>query len=106
MVSGKNAKKRRPTTPVNIRRTGLPWLTIGAVTAVLALTAGIFTVVLTKTNENTAAEQAAAVWQPSVDNPDPSTAIPGIYVGASTPATGDTAAGYIDYQAASHVTAD
>ena len=41
-----------------------------------------------------------------VDNHDPSTAIPGIYVGATTPATADTPASYIDYKAAIHITAD
>ena len=106
MVSGKNAKKRLSPAPLAIRRQGPPWWTIGAVVVVLALTAGIFTAVLATGNKNTAAEQALGAWTPSVDNPDPSTAIPGIYVGAATPAAGDTAAGYVDYQAASHVTAD
>ena len=106
MVSGKNAKKRRPQAPVDIRRKTLPWWTIGAVATVLALAAGVFAVVLNTTNEKAASDQAMGAWTPSVDNPDPSTAIPGIYVGAATPAVGEEAAGYVDYQAAGHVTAD
>ncbi|HEY5877320.1 MAG TPA: DUF3105 domain-containing protein [Nakamurella sp.] len=106
MASGKSAKKSRPPAPVVSRRQGLPWLTIGAVVAVVALAAGIFLVVFNKTQEKNAAADALAPWTPSVDNPDPSVNIPGIYVGANTPATADTPAGYVDYKAAIHVNAD
>ena len=106
MASGKNAKKRRTPAPVVTRRQGLPWVTIGAVVVVLALAAGIFFVVFNKTRENNAAQDALAPWTPSESNQDPSTAIPGIYVGAATPATAETPASYVDYKAAIHITAD
>ena len=106
MASGKNAKKRRTPAPVVTRRQGLPWVTIGAVAVVVALAAGIFFVVFSKTRENSAAQDALAPWTPSESNQDPSTAIPGIYVGAATPATADTPASYVDYKAAIHITAD
>jgi hypothetical protein len=106
MASGKNAKKSRtPPPPVN-RREGVPWITIGAVTLVVALAAGIFWVVFSKTQEKNQVADALAAWVPSESNHDPSTAIPGIYVGASTPATSETPASYIDYKAAIHITAD
>ena len=106
MASGKSAKKSRTPAPVISRRQGLPWLTIGAVVVVVALIAGIFWVVLSKTRENSAATDALAPWTPSESNQDPSTAIPGIYVGASTPATAESPASYVDYKAAIHITAD
>ena len=106
MASGKNAKKRRTPAPVVTRRQGLPWVTIGAVLVVVALAVGIFVVVLSKTRENDAAQDALAPWTPSESNQDPSTAIPGIYVGASTPATAEAPASYVDYKAAIHITAD
>ena len=106
MASGKNAKKRRTPAPVVSRREGLPWLTIGAVAVVVALAVGIFVVVFNQTREKNAAADALAPFTPSETNPDPSTTIPGIYVGASTPATADTPAGYVDYKAAIHITAD
>lgn len=106
MVSRQNAKKRRPKAPVDIRRKSLPWWTIGAVATVLALAAGVFAVVLNTTNEKAASDQATGAWTPSVNNPDPPSAIPGIYVGAATPAVGEEAATYVDYQAATHVTSD
>jgi len=97
MASGSSAKKRRPQAPVVTRRQGPPWLTIGAVVVILALVAGIFYVVFSKTQENTAAQDALAPWTPSESNQDPSTAIPGIYIGASTPASADTPASYVEY---------
>jgi len=106
MASNKNTRKSRSSAPVVPRRHGLPWLNIGAVVVVLALAVGIFAVVLSKSNEKSAAADALAPWVPTVDNPDPSTKIPGIYVGASTPATADTPANYVDYKAAVHITAD
>jgi len=106
MASGSSAKKRRTPAPVVTRRQGPPWLTIGAVAVILVLAAGIFWVVFNKTQENNAAQNALAPWTPSESNQDPSTAIPGIYVGASTPAAADTPASYIDYKAAIHITSD
>ena len=106
MASGKSAKKSRTPAPVVTRGSGPPWLTIGAVVVVLALAAGIFWVVLSKTNEKSAAQDALAPWTPSESNHDPSTAIPGIYVGASTPATADSPASYVDYKAAIHIAAN
>ena len=87
MVSGKSTKKTRSPAPVVSRRQGLPWLTIGAVLVVVALAAGIFYVVFSKTQEKNAVADALAPWTPSVENPDPSVNSPGIYIGANTPAT-------------------
>lgn len=106
MASGKSTKKSRIPAPVVTRRQGLPWLTIAAVVAVVALAAGIFLVVFNKTQEKNAAADALAPWTPSVENQDPSTKIPGIYVGAYTPGTADSPASYVDYKAALHVNAD
>ena len=109
MASGKNAKKSRAgSAPVIRARQGLPWLTIAAVVAVLALVAAIFTFVYSKQHSrnvaaDAAAQQAAALkpWQPTTENKDPSTAIPGIYVAASV-TTGDSIT-YPKYKAALHV---
>src|SRR6478752_5489099 len=106
MASGKNAKKSRTPPPSVNRREGVPWITVGAVTLVVLLAAGIFWVVFSKTQEKNQVADALAAWVPSESNHDPSTAIPGIYVGASTPATSETPASYIDYKAAIHITAD
>lgn len=106
MVSGKSTKKTRSPAPVVSRRQGLPWLTIGAVLVVVALAAGIFYVVFSKTQEKNAVADALAPWTPSVENPDPSVNIPGIYIGANTPATTDGPASYVDYKAAIHINAD
>src|SRR4051812_18057407 len=106
MASGKNAKKQRTPAPVVSRREGLPWLTIGAVAIVVALVAGIFVVVFNQTREKNAAADALAPFTPSESNPAPSTPTPGIYVGASPPATAETPASYVDYKAAIHIPAD
>ena len=106
MASGKSTKKSRTPAPVVSRRQGLPWLTIAAVAVVVALAAGIFVVVFNKTQEKNAAADALASWTPSESNPDPSVNIPGIYVGANTPATADGPASYVDYKAAIHINAD
>src|SRR5512141_509010 len=105
MASGRNAKSRRPA-PVVTRGGGPPWLTIGAVAVVLALAAGIFVVVLNQTRAKDQAQEELSPWVPSEQNPDPSTGIEGIFVGASTPATAETPATYIDYKSALHITAD
>ncbi|MEP6561631.1 MAG: DUF3105 domain-containing protein [Nakamurella sp.] len=106
MASGKSAKKRRTPATVVTRRQGLPWVTIGAVVVVLALVAGIFWVVYSTTKDKNDAASVLEPWVPTESNPDPSTAIPGIYVGASTPASADTPASYVEYKAAIHITAD
>ena len=84
------------------RRQGLPWLTIAAVAVVLLLIAGIFTVVYSKNRANNQAAAAVAPFVPSATNKDPSTKIPGIYVGASTVAANGTLS-YTEYKAALHV---
>lgn len=106
MASGSNAKRVRKPAPVVTKGGGPPWLTIGAVAVVLALAVGIFFVVLNQTRANDQVQNALAPWTPSEENRDPSTGIDGIYIGASTPATADTSATYIDYKAAIHITAD
>lgn len=106
MASGKSTKKSRTPAPVVSARQGLPWLTIGAVLVVVALAAGIFFVVFSRSQEKNAAADALAPWTPSVENQDPSVNIPGIYVGANTPATAEDPASYVDYKAAIHINAD
>jgi hypothetical protein len=104
MASGKSAKRSRSgSSPVVSRRQGLPWLTIAAVAVVLVLIAGIFTVVYSKNKSNSDAAAAVAPYVPSETNKDPSTKIPGIYVGASTVASNGTLS-YVEYKAALHVT--
>jgi len=71
-----------------------------------ALAGGIFWVVEGKTSEKGAAQDALAPWIPSESKPDPSTAIPGIYVGSSTPPTATTPATYPKDKAADHVSAN
>ncbi len=103
MASGKSAKRSRAgSSPVVSRRQGLPWLTIAAVAVVLVLIAGIFTVVYSKNRSNNAAAAVVAPYVPSETNKDPSTKIPGIYVGASTVAANGTLS-YTEYKAALHV---
>src|SRR6195952_5877720 len=105
MASGKSAKRSRAgSSPVVSRRQGLPWLTIAAVAVVLVLIAGIFTVVYSKNRTNDDAAAAVAPYVPSETNKDPSTKIPGIYVGASTVASNGTLS-YVEYKAALHVSA-
>ena len=103
MASGKSAKRSRAgSSPVISRRQGLPWLTIAAVAVVLVLIAGIFTVVYSKNRSNNEAAAAVAPFVPSETNKDPSTKIPGIFVGASTVAANGTLS-YNEYKAALHV---
>lgn len=103
MASGKSAKRSRTgSSPVVSRRQGLPWLTIAAVAVVLVLIAGIFTVVYSKNRTNNETAAAVAPYVPSATNKDPSTKIPGIYVGASTVAANGTLS-YVEYKAALHV---
>ena len=97
-------------TPALRARPGLPWLTIAAVVVVLGLVAAIFTVVYSKqrSRSSAAAQEAAAAkvlepWQPSPTKMDPSTSIPGIYVGRSV--NDGTTITFPDYRAALHVTA-
>lgn len=100
MASGKTAKKQRRTAPVIQQRGGLPWLTIAAVGVILALAGTVFYVVYgaKKVKDDAAAAEAAITealrpWEPTEANPDPSTAIPGIYIGTPD-----------QYKAALHVT--
>jgi hypothetical protein len=103
MASGKSAKNRRSAPPALVsRRQGLPWLTIGAVAVILALAAGIFLVVYNQNRSNEQAAAEVAAWTPTEENRDPSTAIPGIYVGAAT-VSEDGRFSYTDYAAALHV---
>ena len=103
MASGKSAKRSRAgSSPVVRRRQGLPWLTIAAVAVVLVLIGGIFAVVYSKNKQNNDAAAAVAPFVPSDTNKDPSTKIPGIYVGASTVAANGTLS-FTEYKAALHV---
>jgi hypothetical protein len=117
MASGKNAKKSRAKAPVVTSRQGLPWLTIVAVVAILALIGGIFFVVLNKKSDNDAAAAdvsaaqssvaaAGAEFVPSATNQDPSTKIEGIFVGKSTPGSNGGPATYPEYDNRVHVTSD
>ncbi len=88
MASGKNAKKQRRSLPVVTQREGLPWLTIAAVTIIVALAGTIFAVVYNAKSDKSqaAAVEAAAVaalqpWVPTADNPDPSSKIADIFAG-------------------------
>jgi hypothetical protein len=79
MASGKSTKSsRRSAVPVVAQRQGLPWLAISAIVIVLALVVTIFIVVFSASREKAKLTDA---WAPSESNPDPSTAIPGIFVG-------------------------
>ncbi|MTD13631.1 DUF3105 domain-containing protein [Nakamurella sp. YIM 132087] len=100
MASGKKSRNSRPA-PVVSRRQGLPWLTIGAVVAVVALIGAIFVVVYSRNSENSAAADRLAPWVPSEENKDPSVNIPGIYVGASVEENGVIT--FPKYKAALHV---
>lgn len=103
MASGKSAKKRRSSSsPLVSSRQGVPWLTIIAVVAIVGLAAGIFAVVYSKNRENEAATAAAQPFLPTAGNKDPSTAIQGVFVGAST-ADENGALSYTDYKSALHV---
>ncbi len=107
MASGKNAKRTRAVAPVVNRRLskrqGLPWLTIGAFAVVLLLVGGIFAVVYNKNRQNNSNAASVAPFQPSATNKDPSTAIPGIFVGKATTAANGTLS-FTAYKAAMHVT--
>ena len=106
MASGKSAKKRRTPAPVVTRRQGLPWLTIGAVVVIVALAAGIFFVVFSKTRENNAAQDALAPVDPVRVESGSVDGHPRHLRRCSTPATAETPASYVDYKAAIHITAD
>jgi hypothetical protein len=90
MASGKSSKQNRRPVPVVSSREGLPWLAITAVAVVVALITTIFIVVYGAKRDKDAALAAEAAiaeqlrpWEPTTENPDPSTKIPGIYVGAA-----------------------
>lgn len=101
---------RRGAAPALRARSGLPWLTIVAVVVILGLVVAIFTSIYAKqrARSSAAAEDAAAAkvlepWQPSPSNMDPSTKIPGIFVGQSV--NDGTTITFPNYRAALHVTA-
>ena len=83
MASGRNAKKARRELPVINQREGLPWLTIAAVTVIVALAGTIFFVVFSAKQDKDAAAGALAPFVPDRRRTtDPSTGIAGISVGA------------------------
>lgn len=104
MASDKNAKKPRVSSAVVHRRSGPPWLTIGAVVVVVALIGTIFAVVYSKQKTKADAANALAPFQPTAENMDPSVTIPGIYVGASVHKSG--VIDYTKYKALLHVNAN
>ncbi|WP_186382694.1 DUF3105 domain-containing protein, partial [Amycolatopsis rhizosphaerae] len=57
-----------------VSQRGVPWGTIVAVVAVVALAAAVVTYYMVQS----APKRAAAAWAPTADNPDPSLKIPGI----------------------------
>jgi len=83
MASGKNAKKARRDLPVINQRDGLPWLTIAAVTVIVALAGTIFFVVFSAKQDKDDAASALQPFVPTSENQDPSTAIEGVYAGAT-----------------------
>jgi hypothetical protein len=99
--------------PTVRHRQGPPWMTIIAVAIVVVLAGAIAWVVIDKNNQTQAAADKLAPWTPSADNRDPSTKIPGIYVGASSEEAVDDGTGqqlirynYSAYKALIHVKAD
>lgn len=116
MMASSNNKKRAGATsktPTIRHRQGPPWMTIIAVAVVVVLAGAIAWVVIAKNNQTNAKADALAPWTPSADNRDPSTKIPGIYVGASAEEAVDAGGGqqlirynYSAYKALIHVKAD
>lgn len=82
MASGRNAKKARRELPVIQQRDGLPWLTIAAVTVIVALAGTIFFVVFNAKQDKDQAASALEPFVPTSENQDPSTGIADIYAGA------------------------
>lgn len=83
MASGRNAKKARRELPVINQRDGLPWLTIAAVTVIVALAATIFFVVFSAKSVKDQAASAQQAFVPTSENQDPSTGIADVYAGAT-----------------------
>ncbi len=83
MASGRNAKKARRELPVINQRDGLPWLTIAAVTVIVALAATIFVVVFNARQDKNDASSALEPFVPTAENQDPSVNIADIYAGAA-----------------------
>ncbi|MEJ7649150.1 MAG: DUF3105 domain-containing protein [Nakamurella sp.] len=81
-------------------------MTIAAVTVVVLLAAGITWVIVDKSSARSAESEKLQPWEPTVDNRDPSTKIPGIYVGARTDKGVDSAYSYGKYTVGQHVTSD
>jgi hypothetical protein len=82
MASGRNAKKARRELPVINQREGLPWLTIAAVTVIVALAGTIFFVVFNARQDKNAAAGALAPFVPTSENQDPAAGIEGVFTGA------------------------
>ncbi len=109
MASGKSSKRTRvPSGAVITRRNGLPWLTIIAVVVILGLAGAIFGVVYSKQHAKDVAsnklDSVRSQYTPTATHMDPSTKIPGIYVGASVTSANNIT--YPKYKAALHVTSD
>ncbi|WP_240615712.1 DUF3105 domain-containing protein [Nakamurella deserti] len=83
MASGKNAKKARRELPVINQREGLPWLTITAVTVIVALAATIFFVVFNAREDKNQAAEVLAPFVPTAENQDPAAGIEGVFTGAA-----------------------
>jgi len=109
MMASGSSKRRSgssPVRPVVRQGRGLPWLTIVAVVLVVVLAGAIAWVVISKHNANADRAAALAPFTPTVQNRDPSRAIPGIYVGAATDNGTDRPFSYPAYKAALHISAD
>jgi hypothetical protein len=83
MASGRNAKKARRELPVINQREGLPWLTIAAVTVIVALAGTIFFVVFNARQDKNAAADALAPFVPTSENQDPSAGIADVFAGTA-----------------------
>ncbi|WP_353647690.1 DUF3105 domain-containing protein [Nakamurella sp. A5-74] len=81
-------------------------MTIAAVAVVVLLAGGITWVIVDKSSAKSSASEKLQAWVPTADNRDPSTKIPGIYVGARTDEGAGKAYAYGKYVAAIHVTSD
>lgn len=77
MTSGRKSKAARKRSVV-VARKPKPWGTILAVTAVVALAAGVFGYAYAQISKKNNQEQAEAAWTPSEDNQDPSKKITGV----------------------------
>lgn len=77
------AGKQRPSsrkTQNTLAGSGVPWITVVAVAAVVVFAGGIFGYVFVLYSDKTERAAAVAPWTPSETNRDPSRAIPGVVV--------------------------